>query len=137
MEFRTYNEGNNNHEKKRLSYHIKISPIITSSVFHMSHLETGLFDFPYHTTIFRSILYQLPYKITIYCALAYPKSGVIILYNALACPRPNIFHQLIILYSNHHLKSYPTGPTYIYATIFPTLRIQPTSNTEIPHEIYA
>ena len=51
-------------------------------------------------------------------------------YTTLACPRPNIFHQLIILYmySTHHLKSYPTDPTYIYATILPTLRIQPTSN---------
>ena len=54
----------------------------------------------------------------------------------LACSRPNIFHQLIILYSTHHLKSYPTDPTYIYATILSALRIQPTSKTKIPHKIY-
>ena len=53
----------------------------------------------------------------------------------LVCTHPNMFQQLIILYTIHHLKSYLTDPTYIYATILPTLRIQPTSTTKILHEI--
>ena len=59
----------------------------------------------------------------------------ILWYTTLACPRANIFHQLS--YSTHHSKSYPTDPTYIYASILPTIRIQPTSDTKIPNEIYA
>ena len=75
---------------------------------------------PYYTIPTQTFRYYPGYPYTTYLAknsiiatspnLCYCNSHcrTILCGTHLACPHHNIFHQLIILYSTHHLKSYPT-----------------------------